>query len=967
MALSSWWVIAHPRWRADVSIPNVQSQGPYFKPGWWANLIEFQPSERLPKIEGDLLSISFTRDSNFGWMLGARNTLLRTVDGGGTWARVKGPTIVASPPYKATLAPPFNTNVSAGVQPNNPPQLNAPSNVRIGISGPDAKPPEAPYLRHIAFRDSERGYGLMSDGTLLSTDDGGEKWQHVSYIVVAASVGDKPGSEKILRGDGTLAGADGTPKMRIRETFRTKVGLAVFPAAEEFALVEDTVVSSWRGSTLLEQATIPFDAEAISSAGDNGVWIVGLKGNVIRSDDRCVTWSQVQLPINGNYRGICFANSETGWIVGEDGLVLRTVDGGSTWWRASRATQNVEATKENGRLLWLPPVWWWGAFFACSGLLWYGRKVRHVQPTFGIEDLLLSDRPLEAGEKDLLGHESYARGISAFLRNSRTVPPLTFAITGEWGCGKTSLMNLIRGDLTQRGFRPVWFNAWHHQTEEHLLAALLENIRSQAVPLWWDPRGIPFRFRLYRIRLSRNWGSLLPFACLLGCIVGIYATLPQGVAEQMYESPLIKYAALFGTTAVLLLHVARAARAFGVEPSSLLATISESTRVKDLRKQTSFRFHFAEEFADVSSALGVRRMVIFIDDVDRCRPQQVSDLLESANFLVSSGRCFIILALAVNRVERVMGLALQDVADAEKPPAVNETAQSASKRRSQYANRFLGKLINFEVHVPPPKNNQYAGLLRRPDEPHGAIAAKRYLRSLVHSVFATVTIVLIGYISFYGTTKTVSKWPPDGAKKIANVDQSAPSFPLPLVNQLPAKMPLGRDDTASIASFKPATFVPSADEATPLSWICSGLFIFLLLTFYHGRGTSRPEQVDSDEFIEALRLWAPFVAAAATATPRSLKRFANRVRFYAMLQTFVSDGMRIPEGVLVSLAALEERFPRVISADRPERAEMLAELQSSTDPKQDTEFLCSFSQIDEKFFTHFRELSAGVDFRPSVS
>ena len=62
------------------------------------------------------------------------------------------------------------------------------------------------------------------------------------------------------------------------------------------------------------------------------------------------------------------------------------------------------------------------------------------------------------------------------------MPPLTIAVTGEWGSGKSSLMNLLRVDLRRYGFRPVWFNAWHHQKEENLLASLLEMVRSQADP-----------------------------------------------------------------------------------------------------------------------------------------------------------------------------------------------------------------------------------------------------------------------------------------------------------------------------------------------------------------------------------------------------------------------------------------------------------------------------------------------------
>ena len=78
-------------------------------------------------------------------------------------------------------------------------------------------------------------------------------------------------------------------------------------------------------------------------------------------------------------------------------------------------------------------------------------------------------------------------------------------------------MNLLKKNLESQGASPVWFNAWHHQTEEQLLAALLQAVKEQAVPpvLVWS--GIVFRVRLLWNRLRRHWQyvSLAVVAMLL--------------------------------------------------------------------------------------------------------------------------------------------------------------------------------------------------------------------------------------------------------------------------------------------------------------------------------------------------------------------------------------------------------------------------------------------------------------------
>src|SRR5260370_12706514 len=104
-------------------------------------------------------------------------------------------------------------------------------------------------------------------------------------------------------------------------------------------------------------------------------------------------------------------------------------------------------------------------------------------------------------------------------------------------------------------------------------------------------------------------------------------------------------------------------QAFGTNPAALLATVSKGNRIADLDAQTSFREKFAKEFRDVTQALGEdHQLVVFVDDLDRCRPENVRDVLEAVNFLVSSGECFVVMGLERKSVEAAVGLSLNDIA-----------------------------------------------------------------------------------------------------------------------------------------------------------------------------------------------------------------------------------------------------------------------------------------------------------------
>ncbi len=73
------------------------------------------------------------------------------------------------------------------------------------------------------------------------------------------------------------------------------------------------------------------------------------------------------------------------------------------------------------------------------------------------------DRPKESTEGDLLEIEKYTNGLIQFIESSAT--PITIGVQGEWGSGKTSLLNTIKEDLCDKDgakHYPIWLNTWEY-------------------------------------------------------------------------------------------------------------------------------------------------------------------------------------------------------------------------------------------------------------------------------------------------------------------------------------------------------------------------------------------------------------------------------------------------------------------------------------------------------------------------
>lgn len=75
-----------------------------------------------------------------------------------------------------------------------------------------------------------------------------------------------------------------------------------------------------------------------------------------------------------------------------------------------------------------------------------------------------SDSPLKVGEKDQLNMEEYHQTLIKFIEDAHDDDtPITIAVQGEWGSGKTSIMNILKTGLCDGDdakFYSVDINAW---------------------------------------------------------------------------------------------------------------------------------------------------------------------------------------------------------------------------------------------------------------------------------------------------------------------------------------------------------------------------------------------------------------------------------------------------------------------------------------------------------------------------
>lgn len=85
------------------------------------------------------------------------------------------------------------------------------------------------------------------------------------------------------------------------------------------------------------------------------------------------------------------------------------------------------------------------------------------------------DRPINSASEDLLGRRPFAEAIAAAISSWRDEQSLVVALYGPWGCGKSSIKNMvvevIEGLPQDRRLTVLPFNAWNFSGQEGLIEA----------------------------------------------------------------------------------------------------------------------------------------------------------------------------------------------------------------------------------------------------------------------------------------------------------------------------------------------------------------------------------------------------------------------------------------------------------------------------------------------------------------
>jgi KAP family P-loop domain len=275
---------------------------------------------------------------------------------------------------------------------------------------------------------------------------------------------------------------------------------------------------------------------------------------------------------------------------------------------------------------------------------------------------------------DLLNNEAIASTIIELLRD-RPDHPVTVGVHGDWGAGKSSVLEMIEdGFASEDKILCLKFNGWRFQGFEDAKIALIEGIvtglleKRPGLTKATDAVKDIFH-RIDWLKVAKKSGGLaltaftgIPTPDQIQAAVGALRGLVSDPSQLNIDKESIKLA-LESTEGLL-------------KPKNQSAITNVPEEIDGFRKA----------FDELLIKANIEQLIVLIDDLDRCLPESAIETLEAIRLFVFTSRTAFVVAADEAMIEYAVRKHFPDLPDSTGPQT--------------YARNYLEKLIQVPFRIP---------------------------------------------------------------------------------------------------------------------------------------------------------------------------------------------------------------------------------------------------------------------------
>lgn len=271
---------------------------------------------------------------------------------------------------------------------------------------------------------------------------------------------------------------------------------------------------------------------------------------------------------------------------------------------------------------------------------------------------------------DLLNNEAIAKTIIELLQE-KPDRPVTIGVHGDWGAGKSSVLEMIESGFSGNGdVLCLKFNGWRFQGFEDAKIALIEGIVTGLVekrPAMTKAAGAVRDVfnRIDWLKVAKRAGGLAVTA-FTGIPTPDQVNAIVGTLEGMFADP-GKLATKENLTSA-------------IEGVKSMMKPAETKNVPE--EVEAFRKAFDKLLKDA----GIKQLIVLIDDLDRCLPDTAIETLEAIRLFVFTARTAFVVAADEAMIEYAVRKHFPDLPETTGP--------------RDYARNYLEKLIQVPFRIP---------------------------------------------------------------------------------------------------------------------------------------------------------------------------------------------------------------------------------------------------------------------------
>ncbi len=268
-----------------------------------------------------------------------------------------------------------------------------------------------------------------------------------------------------------------------------------------------------------------------------------------------------------------------------------------------------------------------------------------------------------------LGFGQFAGALAEIVTESD--PRFAIGIFGSWGSGKTTLMRAIRARIAEPPISetvvPVWFNAWRYEKEEHMIVPLLDVLRDELVK-WASKRPPESTVRRRAMRAAAVAGRAAR-AILAGLTFTVKAPSLVGGPE------------------------------LGFDGSRFLSELDSDEAETATTPQSFYHASFNAlddafgGFVNEGPEKASQRIVVFVDDLDRCLPPNALQVLESMKLFFDLSGFIFVVALDRAVIERAI--------ESKYGERRNDAGGEAQPGPTVLGSEYIKKIFQVPFTLPP--------------------------------------------------------------------------------------------------------------------------------------------------------------------------------------------------------------------------------------------------------------------------